>query len=233
MREPTPRVRVLGPPRHGAVRAAVLLLHGGQEVSKSRAHPMRPAYLRMLPFAYDLRRAGRAHGLAAWVLCYRYRGWNKPDLDPVADARWALAEIRRAYPDVPIALVGHSMGGRVALRVADEPGVVAVCALAPWTSEKDRVDQLAGRTVLIAHGDRDTTTNPELSYAYAQRAKEVTDLVCRFDVYGEGHAMLRRARDWTLLVRRFVLGALDTQPAHAVIANALVRPSPHGLRVPL
>ena len=88
---------------------------------------------------------GVAHGVAVWLLCYRYRGWNRPDLDPVADARWALAEIRRAHPGVPVALVGHSMGGRVALRVADEPGVVAVCALAPWTTAKDHVDQLTGK----------------------------------------------------------------------------------------
>ncbi|HEV2779274.1 MAG TPA: alpha/beta fold hydrolase [Actinophytocola sp.] len=208
MTAPAPRLRVLRPA--GEVRAAVLLLHGGQESSLGRAHRLRPAYLRMLPFARDLHRHGRRHGIAVWLLCNRYRGWNKPDLHPVADARWAIAEIRRAHPGVPIALVGHSMGGRVALRVADERGVVAVCALAPWTTEKDHVDQLAGKRVLIAHGDRDTTTSPDASYAYAERAKLVTPDVCRFDIRDGDHAMMRRARMWTLLVRRFVLGALGT-----------------------
>lgn len=61
----------------------------------------------------------------------------------------------------------------------------------------------------------------------------MTDAVCRFDIHGEGHAMLRRAREWTLLVRRFVLGALDTRPRDAAIATALAQPSPAGLRVPL
>ncbi len=148
-----------------------------------------------------------------WLLCYRYRGWNKPHLDPVADARWAIDEIGRKHPGVPIALVGHSMGARVALRVAGDPLVVAVCALAPWTTEKDQVVQLAGRSVLIAHGDRDTTTKPAESHAYARRARQVTDAVHVIDIPGEGHAMLRKAKVWTLLVRRFVLTALGAQVA--------------------
>jgi thioesterase domain-containing protein len=226
-----PAIRALGPMRDA--RAVVLLLHGGSEVSRVRSHRLRPPYLRMLPFAYDLRRAGRGHGLAVWLLRYRYRGWNRPELHPVADARWALDEIRRQHPDVPVVLVGHSMGGRVALRVADDPAVRAVCALAPWTTEKDHVDQLVGRTVLIAHGDQDTVTDPKLSFAYAERAKRAAGRVCRFAVRGEGHAMLRRRRDWTLLVRRFVLGTLDGQPPDPVIAAALERPAPEGLRMPL
>jgi dienelactone hydrolase len=228
-----PLLNVWPPSSVDGVRGVTLLLHGGQEVSRVRAHRLRPPYLRMLPFALDLHRTGRAHGIAVWLLCNTFRGWNKPDLDPVADARFALERIRAAHPRVPVALVGHSMGGRVAFRVADDPAVVAVCALAPWTTEKDHVEQLAGRKVLIAHGDRDTVTDPADSYAYAERVKAVTDDVCRFDIRGDGHAMLRRPGEWTRLVRHFVLGALDTCPAHTSIADAMGRPSPAGLRVPL
>ena len=226
----TPAVR-----RAGAAntRAVALVLHGGQETSTARVHPLRPAYLRMLPFARDLRRAGRDDGLAVWTMRYRYRGWNTPGLAPVADARWALAEIRRAHPDVPVVLVGHSMGGRTALRVADDPAVAGVCALAPWTPEGEPVAQLAGRTVVIAHGDRDRMTDPRLSYGYAVRAKEVTDALCRFDIRGDGHSMLRRAREWRLLVRRFTLGVSGISPMDHVIASALAKPSPAGLGVPL
>lgn len=216
-----------------AVRSVVLVLHGGQENSTVLASRWYPAYLRMVPFARDLRRAGRAAGVAVWVLRNRYRGWNAPDLDPVADARWALGEIRRTHPDVPVALVGHSMGGRVGLRIADDPAVVGVCALAPWTPAGEPVDQLAGRTVLIAHGDRDTMTDPTLSYRYAERAKSVTDTVARFDVRGEAHALLRRYREWTLLVRRFTLGVLGIVELDRDIAAALAKPAPEGLRVPI
>lgn len=226
-----PRLRRFG--RTGDVTAVALLLHGGQETSKARAHSLRPAYLRMLPFARDLRAAGRPAGLAVWVLRNRYRGWNAPDLDPVADARWALGEIHRAHPGVPVVLVGHSMGGRVALHVAGDPAVTAVCALAPWTPASETVDQLAGRTVLIAHGDRDTVTDPDLSYAYAVRAKEVTDAVCRFTVRDEGHAMLRRAREWRVLVRRFTLGVPGITEVDHVIASALAKPPPGGLGIPI
>jgi dienelactone hydrolase len=212
------------------VRAVVLVLHGGQENSKAPATRWYPAYWRMIPFARDL---SRAPGVAVWQLCNTYRGWNEPDRDPVADARRALEQLRRTHPGVPVALVGHSMGGRVAFRVADDPAVVGVCALAPWTPKDEPVTQLAGRTVFIAHGDRDRTTDPALSYTYAERAKEVTETVARFDVRGEAHALLWRHREWTLLVRRFTLGVLGVVEFDRDIADALAKPSPAGLRVPV
>jgi hypothetical protein len=99
--------------------------------------------------------------------------------------------------------------------------------------ETDPVEQLAGRTVLIAHGDLDRMTGPDESYAYAVRAKRVTDRVCRFKVRGDGHAMLRRAREWHLLVSRFVLGEVGIEPPDPEIADALRQPPPAGLRAAL
>jgi len=214
-------------------RAVVLVLHGGQERSRARAHRFRPAYLRILPFARDLAWSGRREGVAVWALRYRYRGWNGSAMDPVVDARWALDEIRRRHPGAPVVLVGHSMGGRTALRVADDPAVVGVCVLAPWTPPGEPVDQLSGRTILIAHGDLDRITDPRLSLEYAVRAKDVTDAVCRFDVRGDTHSMLRRAKEWRVLVRRFTLGVLGVTELDHVIASALAKPSPGGLTVQL
>ncbi len=191
---------------HTTVRAAALVLHGGAENGHDRIRPWSHPYLRMVPFARALHRAGRAHGLEVRLLRNRVRGWNKPHLHPVHDAREALAEIRRSHPDVPIVLIGHSMGGRVALRVADDPSVVAVCALAPWTTAKDWVEPVTDVRVLLAHGTQDAITSPESSYDYAQRADRVTDVV-RAEVQREGHALLRRPGIWTRLVVEFTLDA--------------------------
>ncbi|MDP8931768.1 MAG: alpha/beta fold hydrolase [Actinomycetota bacterium] len=191
------------------------------------------SYLRMVPFARFLHRRGGGHGMSVRVLRYRYRGWNEPELHPVQDARWALTQLRDQHRDASMVLLGHSMGGRAALRVADHPAVTAVCALAPWTLDDEPVRQLAGRSVLIAHGDREHMTDPRLSYRFAVRAKQVTSRVCRFDVLGDGHAMLRRAHDWLELVARFVEAELGLRKPDPLIEDAMRRPAPEGLRVPL
>ncbi|OZM81215.1 alpha/beta hydrolase [Pseudonocardia sp. MH-G8] len=224
-----PRLDPIPPRATDPPPGVALVLHGGRSRSTESGERSRLTRLRMLPFARGLSSAGAA----TYLLRYRYRGWNAPRKDPVQDARWALAEIAARHPGVPVVLVGHSMGARAALAAAGGPGVTAVCALAPWLDVSDPVDQLAGRTVLIAHGDRERYTDPRESYAYAVRAKRVTDRVARFDVHGTGHSMLARARDWHALVRRFVLGELGIEPADPLITNALRRPSPEGLSVAL
>jgi alpha-beta hydrolase superfamily lysophospholipase len=208
----------------------VLVLHGGRARSRESGERKRLTYRRMLPFARDLH---KQPGLAVFMLRYRYRGWNAPANDAQRDAEWALSELAARYPGLPVVLVGHSMGGRAALGAAGAPNVVAVCALAPWLDGSDPVKQLAGRTVLIAHGDRERWTDPRASFDYAVRAKRVTDRIARFDVPGAGHFMLSRAGDWTSLVRRFVLGVTGIEPEDPEIANALAQPAPSGLHVAL
>jgi alpha-beta hydrolase superfamily lysophospholipase len=198
-----PHLRQLG---SRTPQVAVLVLHGGREHGTDPVPALALAYLRMVPFARDLARASSS--LAVFQLRYRVRGWNPPALDPVQDARWALEEIRRRFPGVPVVLLGHSMGGRVAFRVADDPAVTAVCALAPWCPPSDPVNQLAGRDVLIAHGKDDRTTNPRESRDYARRAEQVAARVTLRWVEGEGHALLRKPKVWRDLVRQFVLGQL-------------------------
>lgn len=212
--------------------AAVLVLPGGRARSRERASRANLAYRRMVPIAAGLHRATRGRPVPVWLLRYRYRGWNEPDLDPVQDARWALARLRDRHPGARVVLVGHSMGARTALRIADEPEVTAVCALAPWIEPGEPVDHLRGRSVLLAHGDRDRWTDPEASHRYAVRAKAVTAATCRFVVHGSGHPMLRRRADWNGLVRRFVVGALDATP-DPLIAEAVNAPAPRGLSVAL
>lgn len=194
MPEPSslPRLDPVGSGRHGSPLPGVaLVLHGGRAHSTESGENSRLARLRMLPFA----RALTGSGVAAYLLRYRFRGWNAPRKDPVRDAHWALEEIARRHAGTPVVLVGHSMGGRAALTAAGAPNVIAVSALAPWLDASDPVDQVAGRSVLIAHGDRERYTDPRESSAYALRAKRVTDRVARFEVGGAGHYMLTRAGD--------------------------------------
>lgn len=202
----------------GPVRAVAMLLHGGRARGTGRVRASQLAVLRMLPFARSLRRAGAADGLAVARLRYVQRGWNGAAQAPLADARWALAELAHRFPGAPLGLVGHSMGARAALYVAGYPSVRAVVGLAPWIEPGDPVSQLAGRRILIAHGTRDRMTSPPASAAYARAAAQVAASVSYVSVQTEGHAMLRRARVWHEVATGFVLGVLCARPPDGTAA---------------
>src|SRR3954468_11209884 len=225
----SPALMTLSP--RGPVRGVALLAHGGRNTSTRRTRQVDGAALRMFPFLLDLHRAGRGSGLAALQLRYRVRGYN--DGDPVADVEWALSEIARRHGNVPVCMVGHSMGARSVLRCAGHESVRAVVALAPWLPAGEPTVQLAGRTIVMAHGTRDRTTSPARSLAYALAAREVCELLCRFEVAGARHAMLERARTWPRLVRRAVPAALELRAWDERLLEAFALPSPAGCRVPL
>jgi alpha-beta hydrolase superfamily lysophospholipase len=186
----------------------------------------------MVPIARALHRAGREDGVEVRLLRNRRYGWNDPVMDPLDDARWALERIRADHPGLPVVLVGHSMGARVALRVADDPAVRGVCALAPWTPRGEPVDAVAGRSVLIVHGTRDRTTSPVESHAFAERAEGVAARVARFEIAGEGHAMLRRSSVWTRLAVAFTLDVL-AGGAGDELRGAWAAEGPERLRIPV
>jgi dienelactone hydrolase len=190
------------------VRAVALVLPGGRVDSLDPTGPRQLAGVRMRPFAAALRRSGAAKGLAVGIVRYRYRGWNGDDMSPVADTRWALDDVRHRHGDVGVALIGHSMGGRTALRVADDPSVRGVAAMAPWLPRDEPVSQLAGRDILIAHGDLDRVTSPRGSRRYADRARDVARTVEYVTVHGDTHAMLFRFAAWHRLTTRFILDVL-------------------------
>jgi pimeloyl-ACP methyl ester carboxylesterase len=194
-----PRLVTNGPA--AGARAVVLVLHGGR-VTGTTAARRGAAYARMVPFARGIRRAVRGRDVAVWSLLYRVRGWNEPAQDPVQDGRWALAEARRLHPGAPIVLVGHSMGGRVALRLAADEDVAGVCALAPWIEPGEPWRPVTA-SVLIAHGDEDRMTDPAASAAYATRIG-----ASFVPVPGETHALLRRPIFWQRLVTGFVTTVL-------------------------
>ncbi len=184
------------PDRHdGAepLRAAVLVLHGGKARSVDAVEPDQLAVRRMQPFVRRL--ADLGDDLAVGQIRYRHRGWNEPADDPVADVRFALAAVEARYGKVPVVLVGHSLGGRAALRTAGHPTVRGVVALAPWLPGTEPVEQLAGRDLVVLHGTRDRTTSPGASTRYVARAAPFVRRVACLRVPWSGHGMLlpRRA----------------------------------------
>ena len=189
----------------------VLLLPGGAESSRLPATHLQPSYLRMSTFAASLHRWGRRRGLSVWEVLYRYRGWNGEDMSPLDDGLFALDEVRRCHGSLPVVIVGHSMGGRAALRLAGDPSVRGVVALAPWLPDGEPTAQLGGRHVVLAHGRRDRLLPPAATLAYADRARaehgrEAVQVVV---VDGDGHALLRRPLTWDRIVRRSVGRILD------------------------
>ena len=196
------------------MRAVALVLHGGRARGTTPVHARQLAVLRMAPFASSLRHAGAEHGLAVARLRYLVRGWNGAAQSPVPTSGGRSTSCATASPTPPIALVGHSMGGRAALYAADHAGVQAVVGLAPWIEPGDPVEQLAGRRVLIAHGDQRPHHEPgQLRTLRAQAARAVAASVSYVEVRGEKHAMLRRAAVWHALTTGYVLGALlDVTP---------------------
>ena len=209
--EPVASLRLHEP--RSAPRSVVLVLHGGRARSLSPTHPWNGAVLRMVPFARSLARAGDDDGLVVARLRYLIRGWNGQLQSPVADARSALARLARRYPGLPVALVGHSMGGRVAFTVADSTAVRVVVALAPWVEDYDPVDHLASRRLLIAHGTHDRVTDPAASAAFADRARAAGAQVTYLSVGETSHAMLRRAGLWHDITTQFALRALSETTA--------------------
>ena len=196
-------------PAAGDTRAVALVLPGGQETSLAPASRRQLAARRMRPFAAGLHRAGRDLGLAAWLVCYRYRGWNGGQASPLPDIGWALDEVRRRHGGVPVVLLGHSMGGRAALRMGGDKSVRAVAAFAPWLPDGEPAGQLAGRRVLIAHGSWDRVTSPAASRRYVRLARAAGAEVSWREVAADTHAMLLRYRVWQRLAIRFTLSALE------------------------
>ena len=192
-------------PAAGTTRAVALVLPGGQASSVRPTSPRQLAAWRMRPFAAGIHRAGRDAGVAVWLVRYRYRGWNGQQASPLADISWALDEARRRHGDVPVVLLGHSMGGRAALRMGGDQSVRAVLAFAPWLPDGEPTGQLAGRRVLIAHGSLDQVTSPRASRAFADDAAAAGAEVTWVEVRGDTHAMLLRYRTWQRLAIRFAL----------------------------
>ncbi|MEW1644254.1 MULTISPECIES: alpha/beta fold hydrolase [unclassified Streptomyces] len=191
-------------------RAAVLVLHGGQSESERPARPWQLAALRM----NSVERAVVARLPFPEVLVarvgYRVRGWNGDRADAARDALRALDALAELAGPVPTVLLGHSMGGRAALRAAGHPLVRGVVALAPWWPPGEPVSQAAGRHVVALHGERDRVTSPGETADCVRRVREGGAVRAGMAVVGEGdHGMLRRHGLWHDTAAAVVSHVLD------------------------
>jgi len=185
--------------------AVVLVLHGGaSRPGRSGVRLAQLSVLRMVPVARRIARAG--HGrIGVLRLLNTHRGWDTSHT-PVDDVVWALRQVRERYGEVPIGLVGHSLGGRAALLAGGHDGVRAVVALNPWVYPTDHAD-LSGRAVLVVHGTADRVADPRRARVVADAIAETTD-VTFLPVEGGRHAMLGHGATFERAAADFVLSSL-------------------------
>jgi pimeloyl-ACP methyl ester carboxylesterase len=227
--------RELAQPLNGVA----LILPGGKVRSHARSRPWHLSVVRMRPFGRSIHR--EIPSAEVWDLRYRFRGWNGSETSPVADAQWALDQVRERYGEVPVVLIGHSMGGRTALRLCGDPSVVGVVALAPWLPPGEPLPPAGSGQLLIAHGNRDRWTDPAASLQYALAATETAKSVRYVEVAGETHAMLKRPRLWHDLATEatkvwFAASSPLTSPdqaPHSGLDQSLVDLAPNEGHVPL
>ena len=177
-------LRLVGP----TDRAAVVCMNGGQraEVEGTWSASLEWLVQRLAP---------RFPGLAFAELRYRIKSWERLDWC-IEDAQEAV----RAVGAPRVLLLGFSMGGAVAISVADEPGVEEVLGLAPWIPDELDLAPLAGRRLTVIHGSLDRAlpgipgVSPTASRRGFERARALGGVDGGYTVLrGAVHGMALRA----------------------------------------
>lgn len=141
--------------------------------------------------------------LAVCRLLNAVGGWNDRIMSPVADAEWALMRLRQVYPGLPIAVVGHSMGGRTAFELVRDEKLGAVVGLAPWLSDGYSERRFLDVPTMIVHGRADSVTDDDASADLIRRIRMAGGRGIYLSVPGF-HALLFRPASWQRQVAAFL-----------------------------
>lgn len=137
----------------------------------------------------------RGDRIAVWALRHRLAGWDRDeDPTPVREARAALDEIRRTCKDLPVVLIGHSMGGRTAVCAADDASVVGVVGLAPWLPGSQSAAPLTGKHLRVAHARLDHSCSLATMKQFLADADRLAASVETKDMGNDVHYMLFEKR---------------------------------------
>ncbi len=149
------------------------------------------------------RLAPRFPGMVFAEVRYRVKSWRRLEWCE-EDARAAIA----AVGALRTLLVGFSMGGAVAVRSADAPGVEGVLGLAPWLPDRLDLSRLRGRRLDVLHGKLDRAlpwvpgVSPESSHRGFERARGLGVEGSYHVIPGAVHGIALRARGGVLPLPR-------------------------------
>jgi predicted esterase len=195
----------------------VVMLHGGADTNTTPIGSFHRPWVRSRLMMQQLLPGLHRAGLDVWLLRYRHVGWNARGGDrhsPVPDVRWALDQARPSYDadSRTVVLLGHSMGARAAVAVADDELVRGVVALAPWFPPGEPVKPLTGKRLVAAHGRHDRITRFAHTEAFVGRAGSVAERVQLVDMADRGHYMLKGADAWNTVARTHILEMFLDEP---------------------
>lgn len=175
------------------------MLHGGKPKSTKAVDGRSLSWRRSLVMQRAIAHRAHQQGVSVWLTKFAAAGWNAASPTgptPIPDARWTLDQLRADLGEIPVVLLGHSMGARTAVAIADDALVTGVVALAPWFPPDDSVDALAGKHLVAAQGRRDRITSYAHTEAFVARADHVAASTRMIDMGGLGHYLIKGAHLW-------------------------------------
>lgn len=175
------------------------MLHGGKPRSTKEVDGRSLSWRRSAVMQHAISPALHSEGISVWLTRFAAAGWNADapaGPSPVPDARWTLDQVRREFGEVPVVLLGHSMGARTAVAVADDALVTGVVALAPWFPPDEPVAALSGKHLVAAQGRRDRITSYAHTQEFVRRAARVATSTQMIDMGDLGHYLLKGSARW-------------------------------------